>query len=70
MVYKVALRRSEEGYGVTVPGLSGCSSGSTIEGVSAVEFHPAYIVVREQDGSGRVFFTERTNSLSWRVAGK
>jgi hypothetical protein len=43
------------------------ASGSTIEGVSAVEFHPAYIVVREQDGSGRVFFTERTNSLSWRV---
>jgi predicted RNase H-like HicB family nuclease len=30
MVYKVALRRSEEGYSVRVPGLPGCcSQGST-----------------------------------------
>jgi hypothetical protein len=41
------------------------ASGSTIEGVSAIEFQPSYIVVRQQDGSGRVFFTERTRSLSW-----
>ena len=30
MTYKIALRRSEEGYSVSVPGLPGCwSQGST-----------------------------------------
>ena len=32
MIYKVALRRSDEGYSVTVPGLPGCcSQGATEE---------------------------------------
>jgi predicted RNase H-like HicB family nuclease len=31
MIYKVALRRSDEGYSVTVPGLPGCCSQGTTE---------------------------------------
>jgi predicted RNase H-like HicB family nuclease len=31
MIYKVALRRSEEGYSVTVPGLPGCCSQGATE---------------------------------------
>jgi len=31
MIYKVALRRSEEGYSVAVPGLPGCCSQGDTE---------------------------------------
>ncbi len=41
------------------------ASGSTLESVTAIEFHANYIVVRQRDGRGRVFFNERTRELSW-----
>jgi hypothetical protein len=41
------------------------ASGSTMENVSVIEFHPNFVVVRRKDGSGRVFFSERTRELSW-----
>jgi hypothetical protein len=44
------------------------ASGSTVGGVTAIEFHTNYIVVRYRDGSGRVFFNERTRELSWSPA--
>lgn len=41
------------------------ASGSTLEEVTDIEFLPSYIVVRQGDESGRVFFPERTQRLSW-----
>ena len=37
-----------------------------IEGVTGVEFHPAFIVVQTKDGTGTVFFPEKTKTLNWK----
>ncbi len=42
------------------------ASGSTIDGVTDIEFYPGYVVVKRKDGSGSVFFNERTQSLYWK----
>ncbi len=44
----------------------GSASGSTLEGVSDLEFHPTYVVVKGRDGSGRIFVVDKIQSLSWR----
>jgi hypothetical protein len=43
------------------------SEGGEIGSVFAIEFYPAYVVVRSKEGRGNVFFPERTKSLSWRL---
>jgi hypothetical protein len=43
------------------------SEGGDIGNVVAIEFYPAYIVVRSKEGRGKVFFPERTKSLGWRL---
>jgi hypothetical protein len=43
------------------------SEGGEIGNVFAIDFYPAYVVVRDKEGRGNVFFPERTKSLSWRM---
>jgi len=38
---------------------------STMGRVTDIEFCPNYVVVKTQDGHGRVFFTEHTQMLDW-----
>jgi len=33
--------------------------------VTDIEFCPSYVVVKTQDGHGKVFFAERTQRLDW-----
>ncbi|HEY2155836.1 MAG TPA: hypothetical protein VGH33_09405 [Isosphaeraceae bacterium] len=42
------------------------ASGSTLTGVTSIEFYPGYIVVTTKSGAGRTFFAEKTNKLDWR----
>jgi hypothetical protein len=49
----------------TVQDTPNSSSGGTLENITAIELHPHYVVVRQRDGSGRVFFRDRTRDLSW-----
>ena len=41
------------------------TEGATMGRVTDIEFCPNYVVVRTQDGRGRVFFSERTQRLDW-----
>jgi hypothetical protein len=41
------------------------ASGSTLTGVTSIEFYPGYIVVTTKNGAGRTFFAERTQKLDW-----
>jgi hypothetical protein len=41
------------------------TEGGQVQGVSDIEFHEGYVVVKERAGRGRVFFGGRTRSLSW-----
>jgi hypothetical protein len=38
---------------------------STLNGVSVIEFHPNYVIVKQKKGSGVVFFNQFTRNLSW-----
>jgi hypothetical protein len=44
------------------------AEGSKLTSVTAIEFHPGYVVVRTREGRGTVFFPERTQRLSWSLA--
>jgi hypothetical protein len=39
--------------------------GSKIANVSDIEFYAGYVVVKTTQGSGMIFYNERTRSLSW-----
>jgi hypothetical protein len=41
------------------------SSGGSLEQIERLDFHPGYVVARSTNGSGRVFFNNTTQSLSW-----
>ena len=41
------------------------AEGSRMHGVSDIEFYPTYVVVKTKNGSGSVFFAERTQKLEW-----
>jgi hypothetical protein len=41
------------------------ATGSTIRGVTSIEFYPSYIVVKTKNGAGRTFFSERTTKFDW-----
>jgi len=38
-----------------------------VEGVTAIEFHPAFIVVQTKAGAGIVLFPDKTKGLSWKL---
>ncbi len=44
------------------------AEGGTMRNVTAIEFHPNYVVVKRRDGGGEVFFAERTIEFRWRLA--
>jgi hypothetical protein len=44
------------------------SEGSKIGDVSDIEFYAGYVVVKTKQGSGMIFYNERTKSLSWSLA--
>ncbi len=51
MKYKIALRRSEEGYSVSVPGLPGCWSQGTTEAEALANIRDAikdYLAARDE----------------------
>lgn len=48
---------------VTSTGTSGGEGG----GITAIEFHPHYIVLKDRMNGGSVVFLERTHDFSWRV---
>ena len=41
------------------------STGDTVEGISAIEFHPGYIVTKDVKGNGRAFFPNNTQEFKW-----
>jgi hypothetical protein len=41
------------------------SEGGRREGITDIEFHESYIVVKDRAGQGSVFFNGRTRTLSW-----
>jgi len=41
------------------------AEGSTMSGVTDIEFYPRYVVVKSKQGGGKVFYNERTQSLNW-----
>jgi hypothetical protein len=41
------------------------ASGGVLDDVTAIELHPAYIVVKQKSGYGHIFFPERTRTLNW-----
>src|SRR5690348_10713308 len=41
------------------------AEGGRREGITDIEFHESYIVVKDRAGQGSVFFGGRTRSLSW-----
>ena len=41
------------------------SEGGRMEGVTDIEFHEGYVVVKNRGSHGTVFFNGRTRSLSW-----
>jgi hypothetical protein len=41
------------------------AEGGRREGITDIEFHESYIVVKDRAGQGSVFFGSRTRSLSW-----
>jgi hypothetical protein len=61
----IQAERGDFTVGYTIQETPTTTSGATMEKVSAIEFHPNYIVVKKRDGSGRVFFPGRTLDLSW-----
>ena len=38
-----------------------------IEGVTAIEFHPGFVVVQTREGAGTVFFPDKTKGLNWKL---
>jgi predicted RNase H-like HicB family nuclease len=51
MKYKIALRKTEEGYSVSVPGLPGCWSQGSTEDEAVVNIQDAireYLAARDQ----------------------
>jgi len=38
-----------------------------VEGVTAIEFYPAFIVVQTKAGAGIVLFPDKTKGLSWKL---
>lgn len=42
--------------------------GSDLKGVSAIRLCPGYVVVEQQNGEARVFFSEYTQKLGWKRA--
>jgi hypothetical protein len=46
------------------------TTGSTLNGVRAIEFHPGYISVIRADGGGQVFFADRTKEFTWSMGGQ
>ena len=51
MKYKIALRRSDEGYSISVPGLPGCWSQGTTEAEAISNVREAireYLIVRDE----------------------
>jgi hypothetical protein len=45
------------------------TTGSTLNGVTAIEFHPGYITVIRGDGGGQTFFADRTKEFTWSMSG-
>jgi hypothetical protein len=41
------------------------AEGGQLAGVTDIEFHEGYVVVKDREGRGRAFFGGRTRSLSW-----
>jgi hypothetical protein len=44
------------------------TEGSRIGDVSDIDFYAGYVVVKTKQGSGTIFYNERTKSLSWSLA--
>ena len=62
------LARRRPGSQLHGPGKPSMASGSTMTGVTSIDFYPSYIVVKTKTGAGHTFFAERTTKFEMDLA--